>query len=298
MKLNSGADILKAADSGYGSIPEVMIAYESDNEEISRDAIMERLSALWQAMAKSTREAFERPASIDLKITSNDALKLYGTIQSGAKLDGLYARAMCYALSVSAVNASMGRVAACPTGGSCGVVPGCLVAVCEHLGYGEAEASRALLTASAVGLIISENATLAGALGGCQAEIGTAAAMAASAVCELYHASAAVCLNAGAIALKSLMGLVCDPVASLVESPCTKRNATAATVALACAEMSMAGIESIIPFDEVVEAMNSVGKQIPAALRETSEGGIAKTRTAQRLQREVFGNLPGSKKGE
>jgi len=176
----------------------------------------------------------------------------------------------------------MGLICATPTAGSCGVLPGTLLAVQEKLGKPDEEMVRALFCAGAMGLIIANNAVISGAAGGCQAEVGTAAAMAAAAMVELMGGSAEQSAQALAMALKNLLGLVCDPLAGLVEVPCIKRNAGGAAVALAAAEMALAGIRSQVPPDEVIQAMYQVGLSMPLALRETAQGGLAATPTGQR----------------
>ena len=187
------------------------------------------------------------------------------------------------ALAVMHVNACMGRVVAAPTAGSCGILPGCLMALQTHHGLTDRQLIDGLLNASAIGMAIAKNATLAGAEGACQAECGSAAAMTASAITEIMGGTPTMCGHAAAQALKGLMGLVCDPVAGLVEEPCIIRNATSAMVALCSAEMSLAGVPSIIPIDEVIRAMDSVSKLLPSSLRETAEGGIAITPTGQKI---------------
>jgi L-serine dehydratase len=289
MKCNDAASMLKICESEKISISEYMIRFEMDSSERPREEIIGQMTAIWEVMKSSSHRAFEDPDRISLKITNNDALLLYSAIQDQKiYLSELVAHGMCYALSVSALNASMGRVAACPTGGSCGVVPGSLEALRQVKGVRENVIIRSLFTASAVGAVISEKATLAGAVGGCQAEVGTATAMAAAAVCDCLGADSWVCFEAASIALKSLMGLVCDPVASLVESPCTKRNANGVAIAYASAEMALCGIKSIIPFDEVVDAMDKVGDMMASELRETSLGGLAQTKTAINLSETIF----------
>lgn len=193
---------------------------------------------------------------------------------------------MAGALSAAEVNSAMGRIAACPTAGSCGIVPAALEAAREH-GLDEEAMLDGLLAAQAVGLVIGSNATFAGSEGGCQAECGSASAMAAGGIVAMAGGSPKQSFDAAAIALKSVMGLVCDPVAGLVEIPCAKRNAMGAVQALAAADMALARIESKIPFDKVLEAAVSVGRMMPEALRETSNGGLAVTPTALRMRQSM-----------
>ncbi|MBS7528037.1 L-serine ammonia-lyase, iron-sulfur-dependent, subunit alpha [Fusibacter paucivorans] len=197
-------------------------------------------------------------------------------------------KAAQYALSTMKVNAGMGRIVASPTAGSCGVMPAVLKTLSEQLTLSETDLINGLLVANIIGSIVARNATISGAEGGCQAEVGTASAMAAGAAVYLAGGTAEQVFHAGAMAFKNLLGLVCDPIAGLVESPCAKRNAMGATNALLCAEMSLAGIESIVPFDEVVEAMRRVGQVMPVALRETALGGLAATPTAVQITTDLF----------
>jgi L-serine dehydratase len=187
------------------------------------------------------------------------------------------------AIAVSEVNANMGKIVACPTAGSCGIVPGAILAVAEHLQCGDEKLVRALFTAAGFGEVIAENATVSGAVGGCQAECGSAAAMAAAAVVEMLGGAPRQSSHALALALKNMLGLVCDPVAGLVEVPCVKRNAFAAVHALLAAQMALVGVESIIPADEVIDAMNRIGAELPCSLKETSESGLAKTLTGMKI---------------
>ena len=195
--------------------------------------------------------------------------------------------AIAYALAVAEVNAGMGRIVAAPTAGSCGVLPGVLFSVGEIRGAGDAELVDALFAAGGVGAVIARSSTLAGAAGGCQAECGAAAAMAAAAAVQIAAGTPEQCADAVALAFKGLLGLVCDPVAGLVEVPCIKRNATSVAVALAAADMALAGIRSVIPADEVIWAMGAIGRELPASLRETALGGLAATPTGKRIASEI-----------
>ncbi len=195
--------------------------------------------------------------------------------------------AIAYALAVAEVNAGMGRIVAAPTAGSCGVLPGVLFSVGEIRGADDSELVDALFAAGGVGAVIARSSTLAGAAGGCQAECGAAAAMAAAAAVQIAGGTPEQCANGVALAFKGLLGLVCDPVAGLVEVPCIKRNATSVAVALAAADMALAGIRSVIPADEVIQAMGAIGRGLPASLRETALGGLAITPTGKRIASEI-----------
>lgn len=187
------------------------------------------------------------------------------------------ASAATYSMAVLETNASMGRIVAAPTAGSAGVIPGVLLALQKAKGYDDAQIERALACAAAVGYLITCNATVSGAEGGCQAEIGSAAAMAAAAAVELEGGSPRQCLNAAGNALTNMMGLVCDPVAGLVEVPCQKRNASGAATALVSAQIALTGIGNLVGFDQTVEAMFKVGRSLPFELRESALGGLAAT---------------------
>ncbi|MFN3692108.1 MAG: L-serine ammonia-lyase, iron-sulfur-dependent, subunit alpha [Fervidobacterium sp.] len=192
------------------------------------------------------------------------------------------------AISMGESNASMGRIVACPTAGSCGVIPGVLYALKKVTKAQDEALLRSFIVGSGIGNVIAKRATLSGAAGGCQAEIGTAAAMAAATMTYYFSQNPEFVGNASALVLKSLMGLVCDPVGGFVEVPCVKRNGAAVNVAIVCSEMALAGIESVIPFDEVVEAMYNVGKLLPESLRETGLGGIAATKSAQQIVEKIM----------
>jgi L-serine dehydratase len=197
--------------------------------------------------------------------------------------------AMSMAFSTSEINAAMGRICAAPTAGSAGIIPAAVISAAQKFYTKEDKIIDALFTASGVGKIIAMKATLSGAEGGCQAECGSAAAMAAAAVVEMAGGTPEQAFDGAAFALKTVMGLICDPIAGLVEAPCALRNASGVINALTCADLALAGVKSIIPFDEVVEAMYKVGKALPFEFRETALGGIATTETGKRLAKEIFG---------
>lgn len=192
-------------------------------------------------------------------------------------------RAICYAMGVLEVSASMGLIVAAPTAGASGVLPGVLIALQEQYGLTERQMLDALLVASAIGVVVAENSGISGAAGGCQAEVGTASAMAAASSVYLMGGSLEQCFAAAGLAIQNMLGLVCDPIAGLVEAPCQARNAAGTSNALVSAELVLAGVPEVIPFDEVVEAARQVGHALPESLRETALGGIAATPTACRL---------------
>lgn len=218
-------------------------------------------------------------------LIGGEASKLSALEKSASLCDPLLARACTYAAAVLETNASMGRIVAAPTAGSAGVLPALLFACQDIHGFSDEELKRALANAAAIGCLIARNATVSGAEGGCQAEVGGASAMAASAAVELMGGTPAQCLDAAANALAGLLGLVCDPIAGLVEAPCQKRNATGVANALASAQMALAGIGNVVNFDETVKAMYAVGRALPFELRESALGGLAATPSAKACAR-------------
>lgn len=280
MNYGSIAELVALAVERNQRLSDIVLAVEAADSgcpaSFFQDGMRERYYVMKEAAA-SGLTLRERSAS---GMVGGDAALLAA---SELLLGPVVTKTAAYAIAISEVNASMGRIVACPTAGSCGIVPGAILAVCECLDYPEEAAIRALFTAAGIGEVVAKNATVAGAVGGCQAECGTAAAMAAAAVVELRGGTAQQAAQAVALALKNMLGLVCDPVAGLVEVPCVKRNGFAAVHALLAAQMALAGVESVIPADEVVAAMYRIGLDLPSSLKETSEGGLAKTPTGQRI---------------
>ncbi|MBS1419484.1 MAG: L-serine ammonia-lyase, iron-sulfur-dependent, subunit alpha [Firmicutes bacterium] len=223
-------------------------------------------------------------------LSGGDAEKMQRQFQSGGSISGDFiGQILSSALRMSECNACMRRIVAAPTAGSCGVIPAVLLPYARRFQTGEDELVKALYVAAGFGSVIASRASISGAEAGCQAEVGSASAMAAAALVYLHGGREEQMANAAAIALKNMMGLVCDPVAGLVEVPCVKRNAAGAMNALTAAELALAGIESRIPPDEVIDAMQAVGEMMPAALRETGEGGIAASPTAIKFRQDFFG---------
>ncbi len=227
-------------------------------------------------------------------LTGGDAVLIQQYIASGKSLAGeLLLDAVSKAVATNEVNAAMGTICATPTAGSAGVVPGTLFAVKNKLNPTREQMIRYLFTSGAFGFIVANNASISGAAGGCQAEVGSAAAMAAAAIVEMAGGTAQQCAEGFAITLKNMLGLVCDPVAGLVEVPCVKRNAMGAANALVAADMALAGVSSRIPCDEVIGAMYRIGQTMSPNLKETARGGLAATPTGKALAAKIFGGAVG-----
>ena len=276
MKFKTGAALLEQCETLGIPISEAMIRREISISDEDREVVLERMRRAYQIMKEAVQEGREGDLRSIGGLIGGESKKLLDHIT----VRSLMRKAAAYAMGVLEVNASMGLIVAAPTAGSAGVIPGVFMSLQEKEGFTDEQMMLALFNAGAIGYLIMQNATVAGAEGGCQAEIGSAAAMAASAVVELMGGTPKQCLAAASDVLSCMLGLVCDPVAGLVEIPCQKRNATAACNALICAEMSLAGIETPIPLDEMVTAMYRVGRSMPYELRETALGGVAATPSA------------------
>lgn len=274
------AALLAAADE-TGSLGEAVVALECEETAIERDSVLARLTEALDVMDAAIETGLRGEAHSISGLTGGDAQRV---ADSDARVAGdTFARAIAAALAVAEVNASMGRVVAAPTGGASGVLPAILRTVGEDRGSSRDEIALALAAAAGVGAIIAAKASLSGAVGGCQAEIGSAAAMAAAAAVQLGGGTPGQAAHAASLALQGLLGLVCDPIGGLVEVPCVVRNGTGVAVALAGAQMALAGVEFPVPFDEVASAMGAVGRSLPPSLRETALGGLAVTPTGKRL---------------
>jgi L-serine dehydratase len=280
---------LVAQSHQYPSVAELMIATEMANTTRSREQIRDLMGKNLDVMAQSVAEGVKGVRS-HTGLTGGEAKKMDDYIKSGAGMSGTpILEAVRNAVAVNEVNAKMGLICATPTAGSAGVLAGVLTAMKDRLNLSRDQQIDFLFTAGAFGLVIANNAGIAGAEGGCQEEVGSASAMAAAALVIARGGSVEQASAAVAITLQNMMGLVCDPVAGLVEVPCVKRNALGASQAMISADMALAGMLSVIPTDEVIEAVRRVGVQLPSSLRETGEGGLAATPTAIRLKQEIFG---------
>lgn len=285
----SGEELVRICNDNHIPIWEYAIREEVIRSEASRSDVIENMRRTLHVMMDSSTYAQDQQITSVSGLIGGDAYKIKMYADKGITLTGDFLnRAMARAMSSSEVNAAMGRIVACPTAGSCGILPAVILSAGEKLKKAKDELLNALFTAAGVGIIIAKNATLAGAEGGCQAECGSAAAMASAAVVEMMGGTPEQALNAAAIVIKNILGLVCDPVAGLVEVPCAKRNVAGTVSALTTADLVMSGVSSKIPFDEVVGAMYKVGRQMPVELRETAQGGIAITPTALKFKKEIF----------
>lgn len=284
------SELVNAASSAGRTISEVVLADQAEQLCISPDTLFERMDARLSVMEDSVKAGMNPALRSTSGLTGGDASRMWDHAASGGICGGFTNRAMARALAVSENNAAMGKIVAAPTAGSCGILPGAVVSMLDEGRCSREAAVMALFTAGAFGMVIAQNASIAGAEGGCQAECGSAAAMAAAALVELMGGTPQQCAHACAMAIKNQLGLVCDPVAGLVEIPCIKRNVSGVAIAFSSAEMALAGIESKIPADECIGAMREVGCSIPSALRETAKGGLAATPTGERLREQVFGS--------
>ena len=282
-------ELVQQADRDYqGNIAELMIATETELTGRERPEILALMTRNLEVMKESVQAGLS-PEKSPTGLTGGDAAKLDAYIKNGKTLaDSAVLGAARNAMAVNESNAKMGLVCATPTAGSAGCLPAVLTTAIEKLGLTESQQLDFLFTAGAFGLVIANNASISGAEGGCQAEVGSASAMAAAITMAAggtpFQASQAICF-----VLKNMLGLICDPVAGLVEVPCVKRNAMGASFALVAADMALAGITSAIPVDQVVDAMYQVGSAMPTAFRETAEGGLAATPKGKALAKEIFG---------
>lgn len=290
LKYLSIAELVDQATTQGERISQIVLRDQAEQMDTEPQVLFRKMRENYHVMQESIQKGADPDIKSTSGLTGGDAWKLYSVYEKKKSLTGSFmAGAMWRALAVSELNAAMGRIVAAPTAGSCGILPAAIVTMQEEYSLDEYDCVMALFTASAVGMVIGNNASLAGASGGCQAECGSASAMAAAAIVELAGGTPQMSGEACAIAIKNILGLVCDPVAGLVEIPCIKRNAGGVTTAFMAAELALAGITSHIPADETILAMKRIGDTMPASLRETAEGGLAMTPTGQALNTRVFG---------
>lgn len=281
MDFINAKELLELCDKKNMSIAEIMKIRECDESTSSKEEIINKMKRVLEIMRDSSTLPINTPIKSMGGLIGGEAKKLSEYQKQEKNIGGpILSKAIMYAMAVLECNASMGLIVAAPTAGSSGVVPGLLLAMQDVYSFSDEKILDALFTAGAIGYLAMRNATVAGAVGGCQAEMGVAAAMAAAGAVELMGGSPAQCLDAASTVLMNMLGLVCDPVGGLVEYPCQNRNASGVANALVAAELTMAGIKQLIPFDEMLETMYKVGKRMPVELRETALGGCAVTKSA------------------
>ena len=284
---NTIESLVKAAKA-QGSLSEVIIQEEVNDSGFSRERIWEIMASQREVMMQSIENGKAGVFS-QTGLTGGGAQKLHAYIEKGDMIsDPTILTAVQNAMGTNEVNASMGLICATPTAGSAGVVPGVLSALTEKYNLSEEQQIRFLFVAGGFGLVVANNASISGAMGGCQAEVGSASAMASAAAVDALGGTPDMASHAFAMTIKNILGLVCDPVAGLVEVPCVKRNALGASLAIISADMALAGIESRIPADDTIIAMDEIGKDMPSKYKETAEGGLAATPTARKLEAEIF----------
>lgn len=286
MTILSFSDLLEKSKLENKTIYEIAQEEEANLAETEVDVIRLRVTENLIAMKEAIKNGLHSTEKSVSNWCGDDCVKLPERFRKRPALFGkIFEKITTYALATAEENLRMGRIVACPTAGSCGIVPAVIVAVSEEEKIPEAKQIDGLLTAGIVGLIVSAKVRLAGAVAGCQAECGVASAMAAAALTELLGGSAEEIIQAVSLALKNILGLTCDPVCGLVEVPCIKRNAFLAVHAVTAAELALCGVESKIPADEVVDTLKVTGQLMSPLLKETSQGGLAKTKTALELEK-------------
>lgn len=276
MDFKNAKELLTLCQDHQLPISEIMRQREIIVGETTDESVNSRMARVLEIMKDAAFSPVKTPVKSMGGLIGGEAQKLSRHLASGKGICGnVLEKAITYAMATLETNASMGLIVASPTAGSAGIVPGLLLALQEVYDFSDEDIQKALFNAGAIGYLAMRNATVAGAVGGCQAETGVAAAMAASAATELMGGTPLQCTYAASTVLMNMLGLVCDPVGGLVEYPCQNRNASGVAIALVAAEMSLAGITQLIPLDEIITIMFTVGKKLPAELRETALGGCA-----------------------
>lgn len=272
------------------SIGELMQEEQSKESGRPKEEEFRKMADYWGIMKEAVRRGITKDTTSRSGLTGGDAKRVMERVESGeSSLGDHAARTMAYALAVSEVNASMGRIIATPTAGSCGIIPGVFASSQERFGWSDERMTYGLFAAGAIGYVIANNSFVSGAEGGCQAEVGSAIGMAAGALTELRGGTPEQAVHAVGLALKNTLGLICDPVAGLVEVPCIVRNGFGAVTALAACDMALAGVKSVIPSDEVIQVMLEVGTKMPEKHRETAKGGLAQTPTGRKIMQDLYG---------
>jgi L-serine dehydratase len=286
--LNSFTDLLAVAAETQKPLDQIFLDAESASTEMSTERLRQTFLERWAVMKDSVRRGLAGGKSFS-GLVGGDARKVIEFTRDGDIAGGhLVAKAIAYSIAVLEENSRMGVIVAAPTAGAAGMVPGTLLALSEERGLDDAATVRGLVVAGGFGALVAARAELSGAAGGCQAEQGVGAAMAAGGIAFLLGGDPESCVNAAALTLQNTLGLACDPVAGLVEVPCVVRNGFTAMLAIAGAQTALAGVRSVIPMDEVVEAMVRIGEAMPRSLKETADGGLAMTPTGCRIRNELY----------
>ncbi len=288
---HSVEELAAAALSSHKKISEIVLEQQAEDMGKTREDVYSAMEQSFDVMKHSVQNGMDETLRSASGLSGGSAAKLKRAVDEGRNHFGhLFGNAISMALAVTEYNSCMGQIVAAPTAGSSGVIPAALISVMEEYRISKHDIIMSLFTASAIGMVIVKCASISGAEGGCQAEVGSASAMAAAALTEIFGSTPQMVCESCAIALTNTLGLVCDPVAGLVEVPCIKRNAMGVANAFTASELACAGITNAIPADEVILAMKHVGQQMPASLKETAQGGLAATPTGRRLSREIFGD--------
>ncbi len=281
------SDAVRPAEERGLSLGRSVLIDECEESRLDEKTVFEKMKKQLLVMRQAVEDASQ--PEVRGPLYYGDAYKIKQGIEKGVIPNDMTARAVQKAIAVNGWNSLSGKVVATPTGGSCGILPGVLLAAQEEWGCSDDDVVYAMFAGAGMGIPIAYNGTLSGSVGGCQAECGSAAAMAAGALAYLLGGSDVQVMNAAALALKNSLGLACDPVAGLVEVPCVKRNGVFASLAITACDMALAGVTSVIPPDEVIDAMFQIGSVMPACLRETAEGGLAVTPTGIAARQRIFG---------
>ncbi|MGP0584163.1 L-serine ammonia-lyase, iron-sulfur-dependent, subunit alpha [Paenibacillus timonensis] len=288
MRFRNLRELVELCERESQTISGIMIQDQAAESGQSEAEILTAMGEYYQIMKSAVRKGLTEDIVSTSGLTGGDAKRVETYRSRGeASVGDIACQAMAYALAVSEVNASMGRIVATPTAGSCGILPGVFVSAQERFGWDDEHLVRGLFSAGAIGYVIANNSFISGAEGGCQAEIGSAIGMAAGAMVELRGGTPEQAVHAVGLALKNTLGLICDPVGGLVEIPCIVRNGFGAVNALAAADMALAGVRSAIPSDEVIDVMLEVGSAMPSRHRETAQGGLAQTPTGRKIMKEL-----------
>ena len=281
---SSIADMVQQAEKSQLPLSRLVQQSEAAQTDSSVEEIRARMQQRLEVMRRSAEQGVSKPIKSLSGISGGNAYRLWGWLQNNTPVTGpILSRAVARAMAVNEVNAGMGCIVATPTAGSAGILPGVLLTLQETYDFTDDQLVDALFTAAGIGTVIVRRAHVSGAAGGCQAETGSAAAMAAGAAVELLGGTSHQSGQAVAITFKNMLGLVCDPVAGLVEVPCVKRNAAGAAQCFVAIDLALAGVESVIPPDEVIDAMASIGRRMDSRFKETAQGGLAATPTGKRL---------------